>query len=56
MGSLENIEREVTVVTFGARGTCDKRAAIKYTEFQGVDNLEIEPIAECFETGMAADA
>jgi hypothetical protein len=38
-----------TLVTLGPTGTCHERAAIEYMAFQGVEDFEIEFIADFFE-------
>jgi hypothetical protein len=38
--------RPVKVVTLGPAGTCHERAVARYLEFQGVENFEIEFIAD----------
>jgi hypothetical protein len=39
----------VTLVTLGPTGTCHERAAIEYMAFQGVEDFEIEFIADFFD-------
>jgi hypothetical protein len=40
---------QITLVTLGPTGTCHERAAIEYMAFQGVDNFEVELIADFFD-------
>jgi hypothetical protein len=38
--------RGITVVTLGPRGTCHERAVLRYLEFQGIENFEINFIGD----------
>jgi hypothetical protein len=46
MGPGGEKRNTVTVVTLGPTGTCHERAAIAYLEFQGIEDFELEFIAD----------
>lgn len=46
MGSGPSDGRPVKIVTLGPAGTCHERAVIRYLAFQGIDDFEIEFIAD----------
>jgi hypothetical protein len=49
MGSHESDQNSVTLVTLGPSGTCHERAVREYMRFQGVDDFDIEFIADFFD-------
>ncbi|HEU5063124.1 MAG TPA: hypothetical protein VFT79_08250 [Solirubrobacterales bacterium] len=46
MANAEDPGRALKLVTLGPSGTCHERALIRYMEFQGIDDYEIEFIAD----------
>lgn len=46
MGSGSRAEKPVRIVTLGPAGTCHERAVIRYMDFQGIEDFEIEFIAD----------
>jgi hypothetical protein len=49
MGSHESDQNSVTLVTLGPSGTCHERAVREYMRFQGVDDFQVEFIADFFD-------
>jgi hypothetical protein len=49
MGSVEDNQGKVTLVTLGPTGTCHERAAIEYMAFQEVEDFEIDLIDDFFD-------
>jgi hypothetical protein len=43
---MEELAPTIKVVTLGPAGTCHERAVLRYLEFQGVENFEIEFIGD----------
>lgn len=46
VSSPEQAEGKIRVVTLGPTGTCHERAVLRYLEFQGVEDFEIEFIGD----------